>query len=40
MPPSAFCTQLILRWFATGRFGVSEAVRAVRFLILGYFNPN
>src|SRR5712692_1411356 len=40
MPHSALRTQLILRLLATGRFGVSEAVRVARFLVLGYFNPN
>ncbi len=40
MPHSALRTQLILRLLATGRFGVYEAVRAVRFLILACFHPN
>jgi hypothetical protein len=40
MPHSALRTQLVLRLLATGRFGVSEAVRAARFLVLGYLNPN
>jgi hypothetical protein len=40
MPPSALRTQLILCLLATERFGVFEAVRAARFLVLGYFNPN
>jgi len=40
MPHSAFRTQLIFCLLATGRFGVSEAVRVARFLVLGCFNPN
>lgn len=40
MPYSAFRTQLIFCLLATGRFGVYEAVRAARFLVLGCFNPN
>jgi hypothetical protein len=40
MPHSALRTRLILRLFATGRFGVSEGVRAARFVVLGYLNPN
>jgi hypothetical protein len=40
MPPNAFRTQLIFCVFATGRCGVSEAVRAARFLVLACFHPN
>jgi hypothetical protein len=40
MIDSQLCTTLILRLLTTGHFGVSEAVRAARFLVLGCFNPN
>ena len=40
MPHRAFRTQLIFCVLATGRFGVYEAVRAARFLVVGCFNRN